>query len=67
METPTGDRISDSDLAYHRIVISQLQAAQSVAQSWSSHLLQRYALDPADRVEPDGTIVRQGQTKDDGP
>lgn len=50
--------LSDDELAYHRRVIAALRAAQTVMQSWSVHLGEKYKLGPEDYVAEDGSVHR---------
>ena len=52
-------RLTPEELAYHRTVLSNLQAAQTVLNFWSNHLAQTKELTQGDSVGEDGQIVRK--------
>lgn len=63
-------RISESDLAYHRFLLAQQEAARAQAQaaqaavaSWSAYLAGRYGLEDGDGVTKDGVVVRAVRTE----
>lgn len=62
------DRIDDSELAYHAKVIEDVKrsreaqqqalASEAAFRSWGLHLHDKYGLEPGDRVDESGQIVR---------
>lgn len=44
------------DLAYHRHILKQLDAAQIAARSWSAYLTEKYALTAGQVVDANGQI-----------
>lgn len=59
------ERLTADECAYHAKVCGAVtmtreatMRAQIAADAWLAHLVERYALGEADRVEVDGTIVR---------
>ncbi len=63
-QTVTADRLSESELTYHRRVVEQAKQAQVLMapwQHWSQYLAEAYQIGPADTITEDGLIVR-GQT-----
>lgn len=52
------EHLSADELAYHLAVLQQFRAAQAAIDSWSSHLMRKYALGPQDQVLEDGTLRR---------
>ena len=55
---PSVETIEAGDKGFHAVVISQVQAAQAVSQTWSAYLTNKYRLTPHDTVQNDGVIVR---------
>lgn len=53
------ERITAAEAVYHRRALAQLRAAQSVWESWSSHLATSYNLSPGDDVDESGAILRR--------
>lgn len=60
METLTND-----ELAYHQRALTQLRAAQTVWESWASHLVEKYGLGPQDSISQEGNIVRPAPDGED--
>lgn len=66
-QAPETERLSPDDLAYHAKVVENLREAQAVFGSWAQYVAGKYGLGPADTVETDGRIERQGPPSRNGP
>lgn len=52
------ESLTDDELAYHQRALAQLRAAQTVWESWASHLAQKYQLRATDSISESGLIER---------
>lgn len=60
-------QLSPDDLAYHRAVLGDLQAAQAAWNSWLRYLARKHQLGQGDTITADGLLVwTNGEEASDG-
>ena len=59
MHPPSPDALTPDELSWHRTLMIQQRAVQLAVQLWSTHLAQKYQLQPGDDVDDlTGLIAR---------